>query len=119
MKKNILVTTSALLAFFLFLIACSKKSTGDVSADVCTATSAKFAANVLPLMQTKCAINSGCHATGSTNSGGVLMTYAQISARSSNIKSQVAAGIMPQTGSLTTAEKNAIICWVNNGALNN
>jgi hypothetical protein len=26
---------------------------------------------------------------------------------------------MPKTGSLTTAQKNAIICWIDNGAANN
>jgi hypothetical protein len=26
---------------------------------------------------------------------------------------------MPQNGSLTSSEKNAIICWIDNGAPNN
>lgn len=119
MKRAIIYTSAALLAFIFILAACSKKSSGDVSADVCAAVAAKFTADLLPLMQTKCSFNSNCHGTGSTNTGGVLVTYAQISAKSATIKSQVAAGIMPQSGSLTSAQKNTIICWVNNGALNN
>jgi hypothetical protein len=35
------------------------------------------------------------------------------------IKPAVANGTMPKTGTLTTAQKNSIICWINNGAPNN
>ncbi len=120
MKKTALFVALMFLVCTLFMMACKKgSSSGDVPADVCTTVTAKFAANVLPLMQTKCSFNSSCHGTGSINSGGVLLTYAQISAKSASVKSQIAAGIMPQTGSMTTAEKNVIICWVNSGAMNN
>lgn len=122
MTKSIIFVCSMLLGITVFLLACSKSSTGGGgggTTDVCATANAKFAADLLPLMQTKCSFNSGCHGTGSINSGGVLLTYAQINAKSASIKSQVNAGIMPQTGSLTLAEKNTIICWVNNGALNN
>ena len=122
MKKTALTTISALLTGLLCLMACSKSSSGSGGGggtDVCAAVTAKFATDVLPLMQTKCSFSSGCHGTGSTNSGGVLLTYAQISAKSATIKSQVAGGMMPKSGSITTVEKNIIICWVNSGALNN
>ncbi|CAN5427381.1 hypothetical protein BH10BAC3_BH10BAC3_39930 [soil metagenome] len=103
---------------------CSKKSDSSVTPPpvttiTCTGINPGFASEVLPLIQTKCATNSGCHAAGSTNSGGPLTTYAQINARSSNIKSQVSSGAMPKSGSLSAAEKNTIVCWVSNGALNN
>ena len=105
-------------------LGCSKSDDSNVSPPPtstisCTGISPGFATDILPLIQAKCATNSGCHAAGSTNSGGPLTTYTQINARASNIKSQVSSGAMPQTGSLTTAEKSAIVCWVNNGALNN
>ncbi len=120
MKKTSFVIITILAVCTLFMQACKKSSSsGDVPADVCTTVTAKFTANVLPLMQTKCSYNSSCHGTGSVNSGGVLLTYAQISAKATTVKSQVAAGIMPQTGSMTTAEKNIIVCWVNSGAMNN
>jgi hypothetical protein len=85
----------------------------------CSGASPGFAANVMPLIQSKCATAVECHASGSTNSGGPFTNHAQVSARASNIKSQVATGAMPQTGSLTSAEKNTILCWIKNGALNN
>ena len=85
----------------------------------CTGADTRFAAVVQPLIATKCSYASGCHGSGSSNSGGVLLTYAQISGRASNIKTQVEAGRMPQGGSLTTAEKASIVCWVNAGSPNN
>ena len=103
---------------------CSKKSdssspsTTTTSID-CSGINPSFSVTVLTLIQTKCATNSGCHAAGSTNSGGPLTTYAQISAKASNIKAQVSSGAMPQTGSLTASEKSSIVCWVSNGAANN
>ena len=104
---------------------CSKKSsststnTGSGSTITCTGTPPTFNATVLPLITARCSTNSGCHASGSTNSGGPLTNYAQINARSSNIKSQVSSGAMPQGSTLTTAEKSTIVCWINNGAINN
>lgn len=85
----------------------------------CAGNNPGFNADVLPLVQTKCAINSDCHATGSTNSGGAFTNYAEVSAKASKIKTQVSAGTMPKTGSITAAQKAILVCWVNNGALNN
>jgi uncharacterized membrane protein len=114
-----------ILLFLAFgVAACSKNSStssggGSVAAPSCAGVAANFSANVLPLIQTKCATNSSCHATGAVNSGGVLTTHAQISAKASAIKSSVNNGTMPKTGSLTSAEKAIISCWVDAGALNN
>jgi hypothetical protein len=85
----------------------------------CSGNNPGFNADVLPLVQTKCAINSDCHASGSTNSGGAFTNYTQISNKASNIKTQVSAGTMPKTGSITSAQKAILVCWVTNGALNN
>jgi hypothetical protein len=84
----------------------------------CSGINPSFSTEIFPLIQAKCA-TSGCHNAGSTNQGGPFTSYALINAKSANIKTQVASGAMPKTGSLTTAEKNTIICWVNNGAANN
>lgn len=122
--KNNNIYIFLLLAFLV--TACSKNSStssggggGGGTVPTCTGVAASFSANVLPLIQTKCATNSGCHAAGAVNSGGVLTTHAQISAKASAIKSSVNAGTMPKSGSLTNAEKAIISCWVDAGALNN
>ena len=103
---------------------CSKKSdssspstTTTTSID-CTGISPSFSATVFALIQAKCA-TSGCHDAGSTNSGGPFTTYAQISAKASNIKAQVSSGAMPKSGSLSASEKSSIVCWVSSGAANN
>lgn len=121
--KTISRFTTLLLFSACVFAACSKSSSGGTggggTVNACDGVNAKFAANVLPLIQTKCATNSGCHASGSVNSGGVLTSHALISAKAGAIKSAVNAGTMPQGGSLTSAEKAIIACWVDGGALNN
>src|SRR5215218_2609796 len=113
MKKLPAVSLILLMATIIASqFGCSKGSSGSYggggttpppATTNCTGINPSFSADVLPLIQTKCAINSDCHATGTTNSGGAFTNYAQISAKASNIKSQVSAGTMPKTGSLTTA----------------
>ena len=80
---------------------------------------AKFAANVNPIIQSKCAISPDCHASGSTNTAGPLTNYTQIHNLSAVIKGQVISGLMPKTGSLTSAELQTIVCWIDAGAPNN
>jgi hypothetical protein len=59
------------------------------------------------------------HATGASNSGGVLTNHAQISSKASSIKASILNGSMPKGSSLTTAQKQAVVCWIDNGAMNN
>ncbi|TAD85983.1 MAG: hypothetical protein EAY75_09865 [Bacteroidetes bacterium] len=103
---------------------CSKNSGADPAPTptpdpTCVGAAPTFAANVLPLIQTRCATGSGCHGTGSGNSGGPLTTHAQISAKASTIRSQVNSGAMPIGGTLTAAQKATIVCWINGGSPNN
>lgn len=84
----------------------------------CTGAAVQFSANVAPIISSSCAIPT-CHASGSSNGPGALTTYAEISAAKSQIRAAVLSGLMPKTGSLTSAQKNSIICWVDAGGLNN
>ena len=115
LKKYIYL--SFILTLTVLLNACSKG--GGSGSDPCNGLSFKFSTDVQPIINTTCAINSSCHATGSTNSGGPLTDHGKILAKTSQIKFQVENGLMPKTGSLTTTEKNKIICWINSGAPNN
>ncbi|MEO5564017.1 MAG: hypothetical protein ABIR18_11295, partial [Chitinophagaceae bacterium] len=74
--------------------------------------------DVNPLIQTFCN-QSNCHNTNSSNGPGALTNYAEVFSARSQIKAQVAAGLMPQNTTLTTAQKNTIICWIDSGAPNN
>ena len=125
MKKGILV----ILASFLLIASCSKSggdgggggSTGGGGGTTidCTGVASAFAANVNPIIQSTCATDATCHGAGSANGPGPLLTYTQISGAAVTIKTAVASGTMPKVGTLTTAQKNSIICWINSGSPNN
>jgi hypothetical protein len=102
--------------FVVLLLACSKGGV-DYTADCSTTKS--YTSDVSPIIQSSCATNSGCHASGSTNGPGALTTYAQVYNARAAIRTAVANGSMPQNGSLSNTQKNAIICWIDNGAANN
>ncbi len=117
MKK--LFFLNAIIATLL-IISCGKKDDGGTTTTVdCATSTAKFSTDALPVITSTCATNSSCHASGANNSGGVLTNYTQISAKKSNIRSSVLNGSMPKGSTLTTAQKQAIVCWIDAGALNN
>jgi hypothetical protein len=124
MKKLI---TILILALFItgFIIGCSKDSGQQENSpppppvNICKDVNAKFAADILPLIQTKCATSSGCHADGSINGPGALTNFNQIKNAASNIKTAVVSGRMPLGGSLSSGQIRQISCWVDNGVLDN
>ncbi|MFN8250400.1 MAG: hypothetical protein U0V75_00865 [Ferruginibacter sp.] len=112
----------------LFYASCKKSSdtttTGGSGGSsprtfTCVGISPAFTADVKPILNTVCSINSNCHAAGSTNSGGPFTTYAEVNAKKSNIRAAILSGVMPQTGSISQAQINAFICWIDSGAPNN
>ena len=118
MKKRIVF----LIAVLVIIVSCSKSSDdngGGGGSNTCTNVPKSFAVDVNPIIQSTCTVNAGCHGSGSIHGPGELLTYTQIFNARVNIKNAVASGLMPQTGSLTTAQKNTIICWVDSGAPNN
>ena len=127
MKKAFVLTGFATI-ILLFIYSCSKDSGGSgggggggggTSVNCATVTNKAFAADVLPIFNTSCAVNASCHASGSTNGPGALTNHAQISANAAAIKTAVQSGRMPQGSTLSTSQKNSIICWVDSGAPNN
>ena len=124
MKKSILAS----LAAFLLIASCSKGGSDDPGSGGggggggsvnCTGVASAFAANVNPIIQSTCATDATCHGAGSANGPGPLLSHLQISNARVAIKTAVANGTMPKTGTLTIAQKNSIICWVDAGAPNN
>ncbi len=125
MKKITIVSLIIFIAV-ISIVGCSKSgSTGsggsgsNVRTFSCTGITPKFSTDVTPILTTVCSINSNCHASGSTNSGGPLTSYAEVNAKKSNIHAQILSGAMPQTGTITQAQVNAFICWIDSGAPNN
>ncbi len=84
----------------------------------CATSPAKFRADILPLITSKCAI-PGCHNTDASG-GVVLQNYAEINAAKDRIYERaVVEKSMPATGPLPPAEIALLKCWIDNGALDN
>jgi hypothetical protein len=120
MKKALKSAATAVLILFTF-IGCSKDSgggTNNTTVNCSTVTNKAFASDVSPIIQTVCAV-AGCHATGSANGPGALTNYTQVFNARTLIRSAVSSGAMPQGSTLSSAQKNSIICWIDSGAPNN
>lgn len=78
-----------------------------------------FASDVFPIFQTRCA-TSGCHVSGGS-APFVINGYDDIKSRDARVKARVAARTMPSAGSpsLTDAQINTIVAWVDGGSPNN
>jgi hypothetical protein len=120
MKKNIFI----IIVSIGTAISCSKSTGGGGgggggggSLD-CTSVPKSFSADVNPIVQTFCN-TTGCHAAGSVNGPGPITNYTQVFANRVAIRAAIAAGTMPQSGTLTTAQKNSFLCWIDSGAPNN
>lgn len=100
----------------LLTLACTKQNDGSSFTTDCSTTKS-FAGDVSPLIQSYCAINSGCHAAGSRD--GVYTTYQQVYNDRSAIRRSVANYTMPEGRSMSTEDRNTILCWIDNGAANN
>ena len=109
----------AILTFSVFIsFSCSKDNDDGGSSLDCNSVPKTFTADVNPTIQATCNI-SGCHATGSTNGPGPLTNYTQVFNARAAIRSAVSTGRMPQGSSLSTSQKNSILCWIDSGAPNN
>jgi SprB-like repeat protein len=74
-----------------------------------------YAQSIEPIIMNNCAV-TGCH-NGSQFPD--LQSYENVKSNSARIKEFTQSGFMPQSGSLTQAQKDAIACWVDDGAKNN
>ena len=117
MKKNLLIVAFCFAVF----TGCSKSDDGTNTPTTnntnCTGTKS-FSSDVSPIFQSVCS-NAGCHNTGSTNGPGPLTNYQQIFNARTSIHSAVSSGTMPKNTTLSSTQKDAIICWINSGAPNN
>lgn len=99
----------------------AKNTTNCISA--CDTTTAKYAANILPIMQRYC---NGCHQAGGSNGGYDFTTYTDLKLAADN---GALLGAVRQTGSFSPMPKNGsklsacnislIEKWVREGAQNN
>lgn len=125
MMKKVTMIFSAVFSTVVLFTACSKSNGpggsggGNSITFSCAGISPKFSTDIQPILTSVCSINSNCHAGGSTNAGGPFTTQSEVFAKKSNIRAAILAGTMPQSGTLTQAQINAFICWIDSGAPNN
>ncbi|MBK8088271.1 MAG: hypothetical protein IPK31_10175 [Chitinophagaceae bacterium] len=122
------LTLTTVLFSFVLMMSCSKSGSGTGGGNNgggtppftpnCNGAATSFATDVNPIFQTVCA-QSSCHNSGSVNGPGALTDFTLISASKSLIRAAIISGAMPKTGTLTAAQKNSIICWIDAGGANN
>ena len=105
----------------VFFTACSKSGTGGGGGGApldCSMVPKSYSVNVDPIIQSTCNA-AGCHNTGSTNGPGPLTNYSQVFNARTAIRAAIANGTMPKNSTLTTDQRNSIICWIDSGAPQN
>jgi hypothetical protein len=118
MRKSFIYISVIIVAVAL-IASCSKGGTNIQPAlDCSTITNKDFTADVNPIIQSTCN-QQGCHDVASVNGPGPLTNYSQVFNARFAIRSAIASGLMPQNTTLTTAQKNSILCWIDGGAPNN
>ena len=108
----------ALMLVSSICISCGSSSEEEPASIDCSGVAITYA-EVSSIFQSSCAKNSNCHASGSNHGPGALVNYSQIFNARSEIKRAVSNGSMPQDSRLSSDDKNAILCWIENGASNN
>ena len=88
--------------------ACKKNNSSSSSnyTPTCSGTPS-FSLTVKPLINSSC---GGCHNYN---------TYSQISGSANSIRSSIANGSMPKGSTLSDAQKNNIMCWIDANSPNN
>ena len=105
MKKAALPIAAFVCSFVI--ISCNKTSTSATYTPTCNGIKS-YTSDVRPLIQGNC---SSCHSNYST--------YSQMSASASSIRSSIISGSMPKGTTLTSAQKDNIVCWIDAGTPNN
>jgi hypothetical protein len=108
----------AIIMPVVVITSCSKSGSDNNTTACDGVTNKAFATDVNPIIQSFCN-QAACHNPGSTNGPGALTNYAEVFNARTAIRGQIQAGLMPQNATLTTAQKNSIICWIDSGAPNN
>jgi hypothetical protein len=112
MKKIFVILFSTVI-----LYSCSKDSGGG-GGNNCASVPKSFSADVNPIVQNFCN-TAGCHNAGSTNGPGQITNYTEVFNNRVAIRAAIQSGTMPQGSTLTTAQKNSFLCWIDSGAPNN
>lgn len=115
MKRTHIISINVGLA--LIMASCEYNvENDDVMIDPCE-TEVSYSTTIRPLIDSNC---MPCHnGDGNTPFAPDLTSYNSVQGIAGLIKDVTQSGRMPKDGTLTESEKDAIKCWVDNGALDN
>jgi hypothetical protein len=103
------------LTFTMGVVACSKNAADTTPVVASCDANTSFSKTILPLFKSTCN-TSGCHDGPNAAS---LNNFQVVHDNASQIRASIATGRMPKGMTLAVVEKNAILCWIDNGAKNN
>lgn len=116
MKKSIYFLFLAATFIGFSVVSCSKSdTTATNTANATCDANTSFNATILPLFNSTCNL-SGCH---DGPNAAALNNFQVVHDNATQIRASISSGRMPRGGTLTTAQKNSIFCWIDNGAKNN
>lgn len=102
-----LVSIFIIFSFLTIFITCKKKNSTKNYTPNCSGTKS-YINDVAPLINSNCV---SCHNT--------YTNYSAIKTSATSIRNAIVDGSMPKNSSLTEAQKNNIVCWIDAGAPNN
>ena len=119
MKKHFKIRKEFLVFIVsVFFVSCLRNveedviDDGEVIVDSCSEIT--FSQNIKPIIDAACI---DCHGIGGNFPN--LTSYSAISSNANSVKAEVVSRRMPKGISLTQSEIDAIVCWVESGALDN
>ncbi|MCE3228562.1 MAG: hypothetical protein K0S32_3113 [Bacteroidetes bacterium] len=126
MSKKFLIPASVTIFFsILFMVSCDKKvakletpATAVVPPPAGFCDTISYNKHIGPIMQTKCALGTGCHGSGAPRTNLTSYASAKGIGEGGSLKARVIDGspsFMPQGSQLPQNEKDLIQCWINNG----
>ena len=116
MKKLHLGLLFFAIAASIIIVSCSKSSdTANTAVSATCNPNTSFSQTVLPILNSTCNL-SGCH---DPNNAAELNNYQVVHDNAAQIKASVVSGRMPKGKTFNATDKNALLCWIDNGAKNN
>lgn len=97
------------------IISCSKQSSETIPATSTCDPNISFINTVKPILDRDCN-TAGCHDDKVITA---LNIYQTVHDGAAQIRLSITTGKMPKNGTISIADKNAIFCWIDNGAKNN
>jgi|SRR5687767_3922235 hypothetical protein len=120
MKIKILL--SSLFVLLIVFQSCENNGLPEPEIDECDGSVVSYKDQIKPIINTSCAI-TGCH-NGDNGSDRNWTILSVLQAKKDNVKDRVTRpvgvpGHMPLVGSITSDQIQMIVCWVDQGGLNN